>query len=207
MARHRSISPDEILDAAERVAIREGAAGLSIDAVAREAGISKSRVVYDYKSKNGLLEAVFSRRIEIEKARIAVAVEAQASSANPALYGRIAAATELVPDDERTVLVALSAAMSSEENLQRLMRDWISEELAAVRTGSRRPKAALVAYLALQGFLCTEYCDFHRWSSAERAEILDGIRTAFISFPEPTSGTDQSSDDRPPPRALPATTS
>ena len=209
MARHRSITPDEVLDAAERVAIRDGAAALSIDAVAREAGISKSRVVYDYKSKSGLIEAVFSRRIESEKARIAAAVEDAAGSPHPALFGRIAAATELTPDDERTVLVALAAAMSSEENLQQRMRDWMSEELSAVRAGSARPRAALVAYLALQGFLCTEYCEFHRWTGVERAEILDSIRAVFTSFAEPAAAVASAHPhpERSDPEDLSATTS
>lgn len=46
----RKINEDDILDAAERVVVRDGAVGLSIDAVAREASVSKSRVVYDHKS-------------------------------------------------------------------------------------------------------------------------------------------------------------
>lgn len=39
MARTRKISENDILDAAERVVLCVGASGLSIDAVAQEAGI------------------------------------------------------------------------------------------------------------------------------------------------------------------------
>ena len=39
LARQRSIDPEAVLDAAERVVIRDGAANLTLDAVAVEAGI------------------------------------------------------------------------------------------------------------------------------------------------------------------------
>ncbi len=61
MARQRKITADDILDATERVILRLGTGGLSIDAVAKEAGVSKSRVVYDHKSKSGLLAALMDR--------------------------------------------------------------------------------------------------------------------------------------------------
>ena len=73
MARLRTIDSDALLDAAERVAIRDGAVGLTIDAVAREAKISKSRVIYDYKSKSGLLQALVERRLRLEAGRVAAA--------------------------------------------------------------------------------------------------------------------------------------
>jgi AcrR family transcriptional regulator len=39
-----------------------GLAGLSIDAVAKEAGISKSSVVYDFRNKNALLAAFIEKK-------------------------------------------------------------------------------------------------------------------------------------------------
>ena len=114
MARNRTIDSDALLDAAERVAIRDGAVGLSIDAVAREAGISKSRVVYDYKSKSGLLRALVERRLRMEDERVLAAVKANGSAANPELSGRIAAAQDTPNEDDRAIALTLCAAMSSE---------------------------------------------------------------------------------------------
>ena len=51
MGRKRTIEPDAVLDAAEQVVMRDGAARLTLDAVACAAGISKASVLYDYKTK------------------------------------------------------------------------------------------------------------------------------------------------------------
>ena len=70
MGRHRVIDRDAMLDAAERVVVRDGAAKLSLDAVATEAGISKASVLYDYKTKHALIRALVERRVAAETARI-----------------------------------------------------------------------------------------------------------------------------------------
>ncbi|MGK9053626.1 TetR family transcriptional regulator [Neorhizobium petrolearium] len=184
MPRDRKIEIDDILDAAVRVVLRAGAAGLSIDAVAREAGVSKSRVVYDHKSKSGLLEALVERKIRAEQERTQAAVAASKDTPHPELYGRIATAAAGPDDEDKAVTLAISAAMSSEDKVRDLMREWFAEDLQAVKA-TPRPQAALLAYLALSGFLCFELFDFHRWDEAERTVILEGIRTMFVSFPEP----------------------
>lgn len=175
MARLRTIDSDALLDAAERVAIRDGAVGLSIDAVAKEAGISKSRVVYDYKSKSGLLHALVERRLRMEDDRVFAAVRAHADAANPELCGRIAAVKETPNEDDRAIALTLCAAMSSEEPLQDMIRDVVKRDLAAVTVRARHASLAVVAYLALHGMMSLEYLDIHRWTEAERIALLAEI--------------------------------
>lgn len=177
MARNRTIDTDAVLDAAERVAIRDGAVGLSIDAVAKEAGISKSRVVYDYKSKSGLLHALIERRLRSEDDRILTAIHDNRTSLNPELCGRIAAAAADVPkDDDRAIALTICAAMSSEEPLQDMVRKWVDRDIKAVQVDASNRTLALVAYLALHGLMSLEYMDFHRWEPAERDTLLTEIR-------------------------------
>nr|WP_298102468.1 TetR/AcrR family transcriptional regulator [uncultured Shinella sp.] len=181
MGRARKITRDDILDAAERVVVRHGAAGLSIDAVAQEAGISKATVVYDHKSKSALLAALVERRVKADMADVAAGVEAAANTPHPELFGRIRAAEKAVTDTDRAVAIAVSASMSSEASLQQTMRDWTAMDLAAMSQGEN-PKAALLAYLALTGFIYTELFGFHEWTGREREEILDSIRSVYRSY-------------------------
>ncbi|MFO6484683.1 TetR/AcrR family transcriptional regulator [Escherichia coli] len=58
----------------ERVVLREGAVGLSIDAVAKEAGVSKATVMYDHKSKQDLLSDLISRLMPVEEERVQQAI-------------------------------------------------------------------------------------------------------------------------------------
>lgn len=183
MSRTRKITADEILDAAERVVVREGAAGLSIDAVAREADVSKSRVVYDHKTKSALLEALIDRRVQAELERTRKSVEDSADTPHPELFGRIATSERVMDETERAVAMAVTASMSKEVKIQQQIRDWVLTDLKAMERGPR-PKAAFMAYLALSGFCCMELFGFHEWEEAERHKILDGVRAVYASYPE-----------------------
>ena len=58
--RRRDRSREEILDAARRVLVRGGIAATTLDAVAKEVGVSKAALYYYYPSKNALLfELIF----------------------------------------------------------------------------------------------------------------------------------------------------
>lgn len=60
----------EILDAACRVIARDGWTGLRMDAVAREAGVSKALVHYYFRTRTGLLRASFGHSEDIANARV-----------------------------------------------------------------------------------------------------------------------------------------
>ncbi|MCD2178676.1 TetR/AcrR family transcriptional regulator [Rhizobium sp. C1] len=174
---------DDILDAAERVVMKLGAAGLSIDAVAQEAGVSKSTVVYDHKSKSALLCALIDRRLTAEMDSQAKAIAEAKDTLHPELFGRLKAAEREIDDVDRAVAMAISASVSHEEALHKQMREWTLADLEAMKAGPK-PEAALLAYLALSGFQCTSFFGFHHWDEQERARILEGIRTLYSAYPE-----------------------
>ena len=60
----------EILDSACRVIARDGWHGLRMDAVAREAGVSKALVHYYFVTRDALLRAAFSRSEDLANARV-----------------------------------------------------------------------------------------------------------------------------------------
>lgn len=61
MGRQRTIDRDKVLDAAEDIVIKQGAAALTIDAVAKSMGISKGGVQYCFGNKEALIDAMFDR--------------------------------------------------------------------------------------------------------------------------------------------------
>lgn len=93
MGRQRSIDRDAVLNAAERVVIRDGAANLTLEAVAAEAGISKASVLYDYKTKRALIRTLIERRVAAEEELIQRFVDAHADRPDARIRGYIAAAT------------------------------------------------------------------------------------------------------------------
>lgn len=185
MGRHRKNDPDGVLDAAERVVLKRGASGLSIDAVAKEAGIAKSSVLYDYKSKSAVLEALIKRIIVAEDAKVEAALASVDATGNPQLFARIAVAEAGSPSaDERAVALAISAAGSSDEAFQRSMSDWLSRDLVAIQADVEKPFASLMAYLALYGLWSIEYQALREFDPAERTAILEGIKSIFELIPE-----------------------
>ena len=53
--RRRDRSREEILDAARQVLLRNGVGAMTLDAVAKEVGVSKTALYYYYPSKDALL--------------------------------------------------------------------------------------------------------------------------------------------------------
>jgi len=60
----RPSSKKAILDAAEAIVIQSGAAHMTLDAVAKEAGVSKGGLMYNFPTKEALLQAMIDRMVE-----------------------------------------------------------------------------------------------------------------------------------------------
>jgi AcrR family transcriptional regulator len=183
MSRPKKVTDSEILDAIERVVVKLGASHLSIDAVAQEAGISKSRVVYDYKSKTALLEALIDRQFERDTARINSLLVECADSPHPELYARIKIAERALDSKERAVAMAITSSMSSEESLRQRMLRFIERDLLAMDSGAK-PEAARMAYFAFIGFSCHEWFGLVQRSDDERLPFLEQIRKMYVGYPE-----------------------
>jgi AcrR family transcriptional regulator len=188
VARQRKITADDILDATERVIIQKGAANLSIDAVAKDAGVSKSRVLYDHKSKSDLIEATLNRYLDAEWQRIQRAVAAHQDAPYPEFYGRLAVVAEEPSVRQRAVAMALSVAMANEDKLQARLRKWFEDDLHAITTDGA-PQSAVLAYLALNGFFWSEMLGILNFSAEKRADVLHGIQRIITELPAPTDKT------------------
>ena len=110
---------EELLNAARVIAGREGIAALSLNAVAREAGVSKGGLMHHFPSKQELIHALFIQLLDIMDVRIAAIM---ANDSDP--YGRFSRAYlhyvgELKDSDESFQLALLSLAMPTEPVLRK----------------------------------------------------------------------------------------
>jgi AcrR family transcriptional regulator len=176
MARPRVISVDTILDAAEAVVAREGAARLTLDAVAAEAGISKGSVVYDYGSKEALIKAVIERQVALEGERQEKAAARFGNHPDAVMLGRIAVAAERDSEDNRSVSVNLCSALVSDGQFRTILNQAVSRDIETVRTASKTPRSALVAYLAVEGMRALQALGLYEFPAEERRRLLDDIR-------------------------------
>lgn len=175
MGRTRTIDHQRILDAAERVVANDGAANLTIEAVAIQAGVSKATVLYDYKNKQALVRAVVERALAADNAFNEAAAEGFAGAPNATMRGRIAAAANPLPEEFQAVALNLCAALAQDSDLRGTVQRNQGQVVAAVVAGSDNPRGALLAYLALEGLKLLEALDYHRWEAPERTRILHEI--------------------------------
>lgn len=185
MARPRVIDQDDILDAAETVVVRNGAANLTLDAVAIEAAISKASVIYDYKTKQQLIKAVIERRVALGEERIRVAIEEMGAVSSASIRGLIADASDAEPDDARAVAVNLGAALAQDAELRKPIEDYYQRAIASVMTTSSSLRGGLLAFLALEGLRTLEWHDFYSWPDKERHRILREIAWLVDAVPIP----------------------
>lgn len=183
MGRKRVIDQDQVLNAAERVVARDGAARLTLDAVAAEAGISKASVLYDYKSKQALVAALVDRSVAADNAFNARMTEQLDGAANATIRGRLVAAAEPFPDDFRAVALNLCAALAQDGELRSTIQRNQAGVIKAIADNSANPRGALLAYLALEGLKLLESLDYHTWPKAERNRILREINWLIDATP------------------------
>jgi AcrR family transcriptional regulator len=176
MGRIRVIDRQSVLDAAERVVVREGATHLTLDAVAAEAGISKASVIYDYKSKNALIKAVIERSVARRAARLRAAIDAQEAGPDRAMRGRLAAArSRSISDAERTVALNLVAALAHDPDLRMLIKQAYSVQMAEVAATAADARRAILTFLALEGLLLMEGFGLYSWPQDQRDQLVGDI--------------------------------
>ncbi len=150
----RKSSKEAILEAAERVIRRQGLAAASIEAVAREAGVSKGGLFYHFSSKKDLLLQLVDRYDEgFQKLRREVFDKL------PDSPGRLLKATIIASISHPAKvggsisnLLTLLDDVDLRERICRIKKK-VFEEVAA---HSRNPEKVAIALLAADGLWVTE---------------------------------------------------
>ncbi|WP_340109796.1 TetR/AcrR family transcriptional regulator [Pikeienuella sp. HZG-20] len=176
MGRPRALERDEILDAAEAAARRLGAARLTLGAVAAEAGVSKATVLYDFKSKDGLIGALIERRLAAESAESAAFRAALGPDArDAAIRAHVARAGRAPTEEERAVILSFAAALARQNELAEPIRAHYAHCVRDIMDTSTEPRGAFLAFLALEGLHCLERFDVFRLDAENRRRVLADI--------------------------------
>ncbi|KRA98469.1 TetR family transcriptional regulator [Devosia sp. Root685] len=183
MGRKRVIDQQAILDAGEAVVARLGAANLTLDSVAAEAGISKASVIYDFKTKQALIEAIVERAFRRDREHHAAAEADLTSSDSLAIRGRIKVASEPPPEEFKPVALNLSMALTLDPELRSHMQKSQAETISRILGTASSPRGALLAYLAVEGLKFLEYLDFHHFDPIDRSRIIREIDWLVTATP------------------------
>jgi len=139
-----------ILDAAERVVARDGSRRLTIDAVVQESGFSKGGVLYNFPSKQALIEGMVARMVAQTRARHDAALsEAEAAGEDPmpAMVRCLLQQKEM----DRAVSMGLLAALAEHPDLIIPIRAAIAEMRDEMIARAADPELASIIMLAADG--------------------------------------------------------
>lgn len=141
---------DAILDAAEAVVEAEGARRLTIDAVVRQSGFSKGGVLYNFASKQALVEGMIERMVRSIEAEMEGAMRTAEARGEPVLPALIRAILGHRKHNSRVSMALLAAAAENPELIDPV-RDCVTEMRQAITERSRDPDLTRIAFLAADG--------------------------------------------------------
>jgi AcrR family transcriptional regulator len=147
--RPRSIDRDKVLDAAESIVVESGAAGLSFEAVARAAGITKGGVQYCFGTKENLIRAMIERWGNTFEAE----VQAHAGddrSPRSIIRGHLAASRDSDEAEYSRSAAMMTALLQSPDQVAST-RIWYTQRLAGLDMENDVDRKAALAFLAGEG--------------------------------------------------------
>ncbi|GEO84190.1 MULTISPECIES: TetR/AcrR family transcriptional regulator [Alphaproteobacteria] len=151
-AHMRKKEPDKVrrslLDRTAKLAVDQGPAAITIQAVATAAGVTKGGLLHHFANKQALLEAVFAdllKQLTDEIDRY-MAEDPQPFGRFTRAYVRAAFADHKL--GVRSPWAALSVTMVADPGMRRLWSDWLDGHLAAHRATDDTPLLEIVRLAA-----------------------------------------------------------
>jgi AcrR family transcriptional regulator len=146
----KSSTRDLILNAAERVVSRDGARRLTIDAVVQESGYSKGGVLYNYPSKQALIEGMVDRMIAQTRSRHDAALSAAKAAGKDPVPAMVHSLLQQKHVD-RAVHMGLLAALAEQPDLVTPIRVAIAQMRDELLAHAADPELASIVMLAADG--------------------------------------------------------
>ena len=176
---------ERLLDAAERLVVERGAAHLTLDAVAAEAGVSKGGLLYHFPSKAALLDGMVQRHLrEVDEraAQHAMTNWSGPGSPPPELFfaARMRVALEK-GSSHRAIGAAMLAAAAANPTLLDPCRQRAREaidEMAQLPLGFDR---AAILHLAVDGLILSELLHLSPFTAQERSRIVESLLSAVTT--------------------------
>jgi len=173
---------DLILTAAERVALRDGVLRLTVEAVAREAKLSKGGVLYHFATKESLIQAMLDRLIQYCEQEI---TQHQQNDAGPGGWTRAYVRKTLAPlttypgeaafPKSKEVGAGLIVAAATNPKLLEPLRKRFRTWQRAIERDGISPTRATVVRLAVDGLWLADVLGIWSLSDKLRRQVLNEL--------------------------------
>lgn len=141
------------LDAAHLIIARDGHGRLTLDAIARESGLSKGAVIHHFRTKEGVLKALLERQIaRCDEFSTSYRTTARIASRNPELATELATVRHAA-EMPNSAAPAFLAAIVESPDLMALPRMSELKTIAAIKAEAADPELAMLRWAAARGLL------------------------------------------------------
>ncbi|PHR25281.1 MAG: TetR family transcriptional regulator [Hoeflea sp.] len=166
-----------LLDCAATLIVDHGVPALTLENVAREAGVSKGGLLHHYSSKDALIGGLFDMVVEWFGSQVDAAIEPEEN--RPARFSRaylqvIANIDMSVPAEKR--LAVLILMLSSDPHYCARWNSWVDERLREHHRTDTSPMARTLR-LAADGLWLSDLGGGPDSVSSKRGEILQFLQT------------------------------
>ncbi|MCD1636519.1 TetR/AcrR family transcriptional regulator [Martelella mediterranea] len=188
----------ELLEAAARVATNKGIQSLTLEAVAKEAGISKGGLFYHFKTKEDLLSAMVEAFVEVTENRLPRPDDPDAA---PGAWPRGFLDACLTKKDAAVgsysrLSVAVMAAVANDKALLKPLSDRQPDWRAALNDSGIPPVTAHIVRLAADGLWINEILSIPILSDGEREDVIAELRRMTHSNAKREDNSHEEPNDR-----------
>ncbi|MBP2843001.1 TetR/AcrR family transcriptional regulator [Pseudomonas sp. PNP] len=175
MGRRKTIDRDEVLRVAEEIVATVGASRLTIDAVAKAAGITKGGVQSCFKNKESLIEAMLKRWQKSYEASIE-----EIAGEEPTPQQRVSAhieSTRCADSASQGKAAGLLASLIESPDHLRAVKEWYSQRLEGIDCTTEEGRSARLAFLATEGAFFLKFFGFMDIDQQQWQELFADIKS------------------------------
>jgi AcrR family transcriptional regulator len=167
---------DAAIQAALTIIARDGPSKLTIDAIARESGISKGGVLHQFRTKEAVLKAVLEHQITTSEAFFQDFLgKISPSQSEPILEAQIATLRAAAAHPQSTTF-ALAGVLAEAPDLLALVREMDARRVEDIKDQASDPNIALVRWAAAKGLALAAILGQCPLSGEERDRLFECLQ-------------------------------
>jgi AcrR family transcriptional regulator len=166
---------NQAIQAALTIIARDGPGRLTLDAIAREGGLSKGGLMHQFPNKEAVLKALLQRQNEyFESFFTRYLAQHGAQHRQPHLAGRIAAAKEAMAQPD-SIAFALLGVLAQEPGLLSVQREIDAVTVSTIKAEAPDPELALLRLMAARGLVMTYLFGFASIPQEESDRLFERL--------------------------------
>lgn len=163
-----------VIQAALAIIARGGPGRLTLDAIAKEAGISKGGLMHQFHSKQDVLKALLQHQAEYFENFSRDYMASAKTTSEPLLAAEIAIAREAIGNPQAGA-VAMVGVMGEDLSLVSMFKETDARKLAAIRAEAADPDLAVLRWSAARGLAMTALMGICPLSQEEREGLFERL--------------------------------